>query len=302
MTSSDTLRFLSPSYLGDLDRFCLLRRSIRKHARCPVDHVVAVPRRDVSEFRRRLESDDAVRIVAQESVVGRVFYTPLWFRLVRSALGKYGWRMDGSRYAGRKGWIVQQIVKLSIPELFSDGPVAIVDSDLVFIRPFAVADLLPSRDSRLLLRAEPQYEEARQRFRMGRAREILRLAPGSTDHHYMAFPAIWYVDWVSSLRSYLEDTYCKPWQQVLFDAKSFSEYLLYGVFIEEILKPDNVHVRTDPFEIGIWHRKDFDALLSGELPRLPGITSEPLTLVVQSNIGMDVVSYAAAVERYVCSD
>ena len=299
MDSPTSLQFFSPSYRNDLERFVLLRKSIQRFAQCPILHVVAVPRRDVSAFAARLEGDEGVRIVPQETLVATSFYSPLWFRVVRRMLGKYAWRFADSKYAGRAGWIIQQIVKLSVPEVFGRGTVAILDSDLVFVRKFSVDDIVPANRTPILLRREPKSESGRHRAHMTRAREILKIAPGSTEHHYMAYPAIWHVDWVKSLRTHIERVYDKPWQQVLFEAKRFSEYQLYGIFVDEILKPEDLVHRTIPFEIGVWDRADFDAFMSGTRSPAQSGTLEPLTLVVQSNIGVSVSEYADAIEDFI---
>ena len=303
MTQSTHLQVLTPSYRGDLERFILLRRTIERFARCPVEHVVAVPQQDVGLFRDALRQDSGVRVVAQQDFVAPMFYAPAWSRFLQTRLGRRAWRLTQSRFGGRPGWIVQQIVKLSAPEVFADGPICIVDSDLLFIREFDAGDLCPASNVRVLIREEPDCESARHPSYMRKSRELLKLAPGSEDHHFMAFPAIWYGDWVLQLRDELERRQGKPWQQVLYDAGFFSEYLLYGVYLDEVLRPAGLEQRTVPLHVGVWDREGFDQFMRSPRLVLDSYPAEgaPLTLVVQSNIGMDPRTYADAVEAALLS-
>ncbi len=292
------LQFLTPSYRGDLDRFILLRRTVERFARCRVEHVAAVPRQDMALFRDALQHDTGVRVVAQQDFVAPIFYAPAWSRFLQEKLGRRAWRLTQTRFGGRPGWIVQQIVKLSAPEVFADGPVCVVDSDLLFIREFDVADLFPASGARVLMRLEPEKESAKHRNYMRKSRELLKLAPGSEDHHFMAYPAIWYMDWVRQLRDELERQHRKPWQQVLYDSGFFSEYLLYGVYLDEVLQPPDLEQRKAPLHVGIWDRDGFDRFMRSPRQILDSYPAgkAPLTLVVQSNIGMGPKSYANTIE------
>lgn len=296
MSEHKRLHFLTPSYRGDLDRFLLLRRSIRRFALDAVEHVVAVPRADIARFCERLAGDEGVRVVAQQDVVSPQFYARAWVPAVRRMLGPHAWRIDRSRYAGRPGWIVQQIVKLSAPEFFGDGAVCMVDSDLLFVRPFSRADLLPDGPVRLLLRVEPADESAMHRDHMRDARRLLGLPPGPTDHHYMAYPAVFYGEWVRQLRARLELVHSKPWQRVLREAETLSEYLLYGVFVEEILQPAALQVRRTPFHVGVWSPDDASRLASDPVGYVRGAPNAPMSMVFQSNLGLAVEEYREAVE------
>jgi hypothetical protein len=297
--SAPVTNFLSPSYVNDLERFMLLRRSIRRFASTPVHHVVAVPAKDMRVFEARLRDDQGVTVVPQQQFVSSIYYAAAWAGWLRRALGPYGWRLTRPQYAGRPGWIIQQIVKLSTPEIFGNERAVIVDSDLVFVRPFGNADFSPSRSGRLLLRVEPDTESAMHREHMRTARQLLALPPGADEHHYMAFPNIWYGDWVRALRAAIEMSSGKPWQQALFDTPTFSEYLLYGVFVEETLRPAEMQVRRRPFHVGIWNQADLAAFLQEPVGYLRARGNHPLALVVQSNLNMPVGAYEGAVEQLI---
>jgi hypothetical protein len=274
----------------------LCRRSIRRYAIDLVEHTVAVPAADVALFRDRLAGDPGVRVVAQQEVVSAQFYPRPWVPAVKKLLGRHVWRLDGTRYVGRPGWIVQQIVKLSAPEICGSGPVCLVDSDLVFVRTFGRHDLLPGDAQRVLVREDPAEESAMHRAHMENSRLLLGLPPGPTEHHYMAYPAVFYGDWVLQLRARLEQVHGKPWQQVLREAETLSEYLLYGVFVEEILQPANMQLRRVPSHVGVWNAPDVALFARDPVGFVRSAPADPITLVVQSTLGLPAPEYQRAIE------
>jgi len=281
--------FFTPSYINDLDRAVWMRRSINKFAKAEYRHFIAVPRRDIPAFKQALRGDRQVEIVCQEDAVSETFY-PDWLYRIASRFAKSQlWRLDS--HAGRAGWIIQQIVKLNCIHWVTDGAVAFIDSDLVFTKPFDAKDLGIEDAARTLVRVTPKDEASRHRAHINHAREILSLASGPSDHHYMAYPAIWYTDWIKQLHRYLEETSRTDWQSALHAAEHISEYSIYGVFVEEVLKPANLIVRTEPFHRIVWDRASFDELKSRMKSSDNLVGKNHLTLVVQSNLGITVSDY-----------
>lgn len=63
------------------------------------------------------------------------------------------WRFN--KYAGVRGWQLQQPIKLSLPKIVADGAAVILDSDVVFLRPFNDNDFaLTPGNKRIMLRME----------------------------------------------------------------------------------------------------------------------------------------------------
>lgn len=249
--------FVTPSYRGDLDRFTLLRRSVRRFLKERVRHLVMVPRADREMFVDANRDDADVAVLVQEDVVDRVFYPRPGFGLAAKLFPSQAWRLE--RFLGRRGWVIQQIVKLNAVAVCEAPTLVVIDSDCFFFRDFSVA-MFGAGERRLLLKQIPGNEAALHRRHINRAREILQLPPGSSDFHYMAYPAVLQRDWVLALHRYLEAKHGKPWQQVLYAAGSISEYSIYGIFVEEILKPDDLEIRIEPYNIGVWHKEELDNL------------------------------------------
>ncbi|MBW1793716.1 MAG: hypothetical protein JRJ38_04705 [Deltaproteobacteria bacterium] len=253
-------------------------------------HIVVVPREDVSLFKSILKGD-AVDIYVQNDLVDDIYYAKWFVDLIRRIAPNQLWRFN--KFAGRPGWIIQQIVKLNIPKIVDSHQVAILDSDVVFCRPFDDLHLDNQSGKRILVRREPKQESARHREHVKESRRILHLPEGNTDHHYMAWPCIWYPDWVKELTKYLGAIHGKFWQRVLYDAGTISEYNLYGVFVEEVLRPKNLRIRKESFHHIIWDEKSYNEMFSRPLK----IDNDKICLVIQSNLSVSVDTYKKYVEK-----
>ncbi len=294
------ITFFTPSFRGDLERFALLRRSIRLFQPTAIRHVVAVPVSDLPIFEQELAGDTDIELIVQQSLVPSFFYGTRLHRLVERHFPTQAWRL--SSQAGRSGWIIQQIVKLSAASVVQDGAIVFFDSDCFLLRRFLVTEFGKEESDRLLVRNEPTVESARHREHIAAARKLLGLGSGPTEHHYMACPAIWYPDWLTALHQHLEQLHHKPWQRVLFEAGLISEYSIYGVFVEEVLKPADLRVATREYHRGVWSVDDLPRLLSGHFLDDEEAVDRPLTMVVQSNLSIPVHEYLAAAERYMVTD
>ena len=177
-------------------------------------------------------------------MVHRIYYPDLLYKLVATLAPSQTWRVD--LRGGLPGWMVQQIIKLNCMHWVGDGALVLVDSDVIFTRPFTLADLGLDGADRTLVRITPLSESSRHRRTLQRSRRLLGLPDGPTEHHYMSSPTVWYTDWADKLKAHLQQVSGMNWQRALFLAQEFSEYTLYGLFVEEVLKPDGLQVRTRP--------------------------------------------------------
>ncbi|NDP46981.1 MAG: hypothetical protein GZ085_01060 [Sulfuriferula multivorans] len=282
--------FFSPSYIGDLERMVWLRRSIEAFQVTPTRHVIAVPRQDLGAFQNALGRSSEVELVFQEDLVDPCFYPDILYRLAKKFAPGQSWRLDTR--AGKPGWIVQQIVKLSSNRLINDGPIIFLDSDLFFYRRFSLKDDLGLHDGkRVLVRINQEGGSAPHRHHAANSWRFFGLPESPTNNAYMAYPAIWYPDWLSQMQQHIESLKSMPWQKALLAVDfNISEYTLYGVFIDEVLKPDNLTVRDRSFDLIAWDRASFDAIRSEVLSGRP-LPADKLTLCLQSNLHIPVSEY-----------
>ena len=282
--------FFSPSYIGDLERMVWLRRSIEAFHPTPRRHIVAVPRKDLKAFRNALGYASEVEFICQEEFVDPGFYPDAMYRLVRKIAPSQTWRLHA--HAGKPGWIVQQIVKLSSNRLITDEPIIFLDSDIVFYRRFSLEhDLGLGNNKRVMVRILPEGEGAKHRHHIIHSRRFFGLPDGPTDATYMGYPAIWYADWLTAMQQHIERLKGKTWQKALLEVDfPISEYTLYGVFIEEVLKPHLLTLRDHPFNLIAWDRTSFDALKATVMSD-QALPSQKIALCLQSNLHIPVSEY-----------
>lgn len=284
------------SYIKDLERAVWMRRSVRRFLKESCRHVIAVPDPDMPAFRHHFRDDPLAEIVSQNDAVSHVFYPNRLHRLVNRFARSQLWRFE--KHAGRPGWIIQQIAKLNCTHWIREGAVVFIDSDVIFTRPFDLHELGINSDYRTLIRITPQDEASRHRDHLIRAREILSLPAGSTEHHYMSNPAVWYADWLEALHTHLEQTSQTDWQTALFRASHISEFTIYGAFVEEALKPANLQLTTTPYHSGAWDLEALDALRTKSLDEADA-TRHGLVMVIQSNIGIPLDEYEEILRRII---
>jgi len=249
------------------------------------------------EFRSALKDDKDVEIVSQQDVVSELFYPDFLYKLIGKIAKHQLWRFE--KHAGRPGWIIQQIVKLACNHWVDEGAVVFIDSDLIFIRPFDLMDLGLTDTTRTLVRITPKDESSKHRSHVDQSRRILSLPPGSSEHHYMAYPTIWYVDWLKELHNYIQNTANSDWQKAMYTAKHISEYTIYGVFVEEVLKPANLSIRARPFNIIAWDLASFESTKTRML-NAEDSEDDRISLVIQSNLKIPTSAYEDLLRHIIC--
>lgn len=282
--------FFTPSYIGDLARVIWLRRSIEAFHETHRRHIVAVPRQDLKAFQNALGHSKEVELICQEELVDPGFYPDSLYKLTKKLAPGQVWRLDS--HAGKPGWIIQQIVKLSSNRLIKSGPIIFLDSDIFFYRRFSLEkDLGLHEGKRVLVRILPESESGKHRHHIANSRRFFELPKGQTDTTYMATPAIWHPNWLSQMQRHIENLKGKPWQMALLAADfNISEYTLYGVFVDEVLKPDNLTVRDHSFDLIAWDRASFDTIRSDVLNNR-SLPAEKFSLCIQSNLNIPISDY-----------
>ena len=279
--------FFTPSYRGDIDRIKIMRQSILYFVKENLPHYIVVPKEDINLFKNSFASDESVTILTQNDYVDNIFYPTKLYNFINTLTPSQSWRI--SKQSGRPGWIIQQIVKLNIPNIIEEDAALIVDSDVFFIKPFSIFDIVDSSfNTRVLIRQHPLNESAMQRKHIAKSREILAIPPGNTDFHYMSWPVVYYKDWGKLLLEYIQKKHDHSWQNVLYDTNIFSEYSIYGIYLDEILKPNDLNVVEKSFYQGIWDRNDFNQFIAGKF----NLNQNIFCIVVQSNLSIPVESYS----------
>jgi Family of unknown function (DUF6492) len=223
------------SFRGDLEICRLLCVSFDRFVPDSFVHSLYVPAADVPLFadletRRR-------RVMTQESLL------PFWFR--KAPLPPPRWRER--LFLPRRnvyltpfslpvrGWIAQQIMKISATLASEHEVVAHIDSDTAFVRPLSMADLTRGdkvrfcRDQQVL-----EFPAHRQWYKA--AGRLVGLPEGEHYHAgYIQNLVVWRRSVVEALTKRIEATTGRDWLVTLARTPHFAEYVLYGLFVDYVL-------------------------------------------------------------------
>ena len=295
--TSTIASLITCSFSGDLEICRLLCRSIDRFVPEEISHSLYVPARDIPLFAPLTTGRRA--ILAQEDLLPRWFWkaplpSPKWRARLR--LPRRNVYITPVSLPVR-GWIAQQIMKISATLQARTDIVAHLDSDNVIIRPLTAAHLI--RNGKVRFHADPAVVglESHRPWYIAAAR-LLGLPPG---HYYSADYIDQFVVWrrsvTESMVARIEATMGHDWQAALARTPAFAEYVLYGMFVERVLGPDAAGVFVEP-------RSLCHALWTGSIAKaeeedafLGALQPEQIACVIQSTIPMTLVERARVFTR-----
>jgi len=248
----NTIAVLTPSFRPDYKRLLSLHQSVLEFTDDSVVHHVIVPRRDLSLFRPHESSRLRVwseadflpaGFVATDAFAAAVKKIPFLPAMVRfSALNvRRPWPPV-------RGWVLQQLLKLSAGTKLGADSVVIIDSDVVLLRPMP-ADLF-FRAGTVRLYEKPEAITAgmdRHRLWTQTAHRLLGLpAPDSTAYpDYVAGIVTWVPELLSECLARIELVTGTPWACAVGAQLHFSEFILYGTYVRHFAS-DQQRSFTEP--------------------------------------------------------
>jgi hypothetical protein len=276
--TNDTLAIITCSYGPDAHRCRRLCRSIDRFVPEHIEHCVIVPHRDYSLFAdlhggRR-------RVLATEDIVpGGFTRLPLarkWW------LGPGGWPV--------RGWIMQQITKLSANYAVDAELLQFADSDLEFVRPFDLSLIHNGTQLRLHLIPGASCQQPHLSWHH-RAAKLLGVEARYFGSDYVGQLITWRRSNLAALQQHLEATHAAPWYQPISRSLQFSEYILYGAYSQHILgEAANGHFYCpDDICHCCWFAEDAERLGNGEA----AISNRAQAILLQSNLGLKPQQEAA---------
>ena len=237
---------ITPAYIRDAPLLDLACAQLDRF--CPgVEHIIVASRQTARMFRH-LESGTRKIIRIEDVIRPFTWRAPVNYRKRELYFYKGVRPVDG--------WVMQQLIKLAAPD-FTDADLLLnLDSDVFFIRPFAPGDFVDEGRVRLL--RKPASLAGFQRVWHMRARALFGLPPHGAEPDYVGSLIAWRRDVVLELRQRLGAS----WLDVMTREKTFSEYTLYGTFVEKMLggAPDRQFVSNVEVCLNSW-----DWLQEGDL-------------------------------------
>jgi hypothetical protein len=240
----------------DRGLFELLARSIDELVDTSIPHRVVVPRHDLPVFQRFISNRR--EILAQEDVLP--FHT-LKIPALPNAAARLSQTLRRPVYLDRRlrmirGWVLQQALKIEMSRLAEEDLVLHVDSDVFFIRRLDLHDLL--REGRLpFFRAtgvtsNPAHSGwIRAAEQMLGLPEILEYKP-----HYIENCVPWQPDALRTMTARLEEVHSRAWHDVLLEQMSFSEYYVYGLFLDRIRGTEGFYTERTDFCHSFWPEQE----------------------------------------------
>lgn len=284
MTPSFTL--ITPTYLPDLARAELLVDSVQRC--CPdLPHRLIVDDGDLKHFRHL--GDRAEIVVSQDLL-------PWW---VRRLPGRRSvWASLRSRPC--RGWIVQQILKITAAAQMVHDVAIFCDSDVVFVRRFSPLATLREQEqsappSVALLDVEFVNDEVRAWTRT--ARELLGIDEAELPARgHVGNLICWRGENVRAMTARIEHVTGVDWRAALMRRHTFSEYVLYGAFVRGVLGyPAAGHHPSDaPLVKASWGRDlHDDDTMADFFAKLDPTT---VAAMVHSKDGIEPTNYRRLVE------
>lgn len=230
-SSGRSAAIVTASYAGDFERCRLLCETVDARVTGAARHYLLVAGHDVALFRR-LETRRRVVIDERDLL-------PSWLRAFPDPLSLFRrpvWL--STRTMPLRGWHVQQLRRIAVADHVPEDALVYCDSDVAFVRPFDCASLWTGSALRLYRRDDALAgasgkDHARWWANAGSALALPDDRPPG--HDYISTLIAWRRETVSSMMRHIESRHGRHWIAVVAAARRFSECILYGRYVDEVL-------------------------------------------------------------------
>lgn len=268
---------VTPSYMLDKNRCVLLSKSIDRWVDVSIDHIVIVPKKDIAAFS---SLPTRSTVVSVESILPKIVWQlPMshrwWLTLFSLPV---------------RGWIMQQIVKISSVVALDYDAYVFVDSDIVIVKHVSPKLFVSDGHVRFYRVSGAGNTEMHARWHRSAAKLL-----GLDSRDYFGADYIGpFVSWdpftTERMLKRIESVQNKHWFTTLCNTLHFSEYVLYGIY-KDYLTEDRSRFFEDDQNLchccwinHIDSRKQLEDFASA-------IQEKHIAVLVQSNLGFDVDEY-----------
>lgn len=273
MTIEQKFCLVTVTYAGDLERFERLCISIDK-TMPDIVHYVLIDRVDYDNFapmasakRQILTTDQILPQLKYFSFRGKRYWLSLWGAIVRP-------------------WIFQQLIKIKFTASLYEDMAVIVDSDAIFIKPITPDALYRSDKAMLYHMPGAANKVTHQKWHIAAAKALNIPVKNYFGSDYISTAVPWKPDVVRMMIDHMDCQHRRPWYAVLASYFRFSEYIIYGVFNNEVRGPhqDLLQRTTDELCHCSWH---YDLTDSHQVDKFVNdFEDHHVAVLVQSNLGM----------------
>jgi hypothetical protein len=223
--STGEIAIVTPSFARDFELCRALNDSVMQFVPAPTKHYIFVDRCDLALFRG-LEGTRTV-IAAIEDILPR--------GLFKVPFSKKWWLSISALYPA-KGWLVQQLAKLSAIRVLKERVVINMDSDVRFIRPVSL-DLFACGGQTRLYRKPGGIISGMKH--VGWHQNVCRLLGVEPDtipmDDYVGNVISWNRSTALDACARVEAVTGLPWHVAFTRGRRVSEYLLYGLYVDKVV-------------------------------------------------------------------
>ena len=290
-------RLVTCSYSGDFELAKMLCESVDRHAPPSIGHSLFVPERDLGLFAPLATPSRTIE--TQESLL------PRWMWKVPLPGPRWRARLHLPRRnvyltpfsAPVRGWIAQQIMKISLAVAAPSEIVVHLDSDNVLVRPLTI-DQLERRGCVRLYRNPDKVDLATHRVWHRAAGALLGLPPSDFyGAEYIDQLVVWRRAVARGLVARIEEIGGRDWRATLARTPHFAEYILYGVFADRVLGLEAAGLVAEPQSLchSRWEEAFHGA--ADEAAFVAALRPEHVSCLVQSSIALSIADRRRLSER-----
>ncbi|NRP14659.1 DUF6492 family protein [Marinobacterium sp. xm-a-152] len=281
-SQSDQLALITCSYGPDLDRCKRLCESVDRFVDSIYEHVLIVPKRDLKKFLTLV--NERRRVVSVESVVPDSFiqlpFSNKWW------LGAWGFPT--------RGWVMQQITKLSAGFSTKAKTLMFVDSDLQFIRPLDLS--LIEQSGRTRLHSIPGDMDYGVHLKWhAKAGELLGCDTAYAGSDYVGQLITWDRETLMAMLRDISRETGTHWTRAIARSLTVSEYILYGMYVTRVLGIN----RSNHYETSkdlchcCWDSESAKAVSNGTAK----VDPSAIAVLIQSNLSFTTDEEAELIDK-----
>lgn len=282
LRETPTAAVVTASYAPDFERCRLLCETVDRHVSGVAHHYILVEHRDVALFRQ-LETN-------RRTVVDERELLPHWLRAFDDPLSLFRRRIWLSlKTQPLRGWHVQQLRRIAIAAHAREDVLIFCDSDVAFLKPFDCGAFWHDGKVRLFRRDGVLADEGHEEHRIWsrNAGAALGIDPSRTStHDYISTLIAWRRDTVLAMCGQIEKVHARCWVEVVGSARKFSECMIYGRYVDDLLSGAGHFHGSEEFCRVHWTG---EALSDDEFRRfIAAMAPEQVAIGMQSFIGTDI--------------
>lgn len=234
--SAGDIAIVTPSFARDFKICRALNESVLRFLPHTAKHYLFVDRCDLALFRTLEESRTVVAAIEDVLPHG----------LLKVPFSKKWWISTAALYPA-KGWLVQQLAKLSAPHVLKERVVVNMDSDVRFIRPVELSLFI--RDGQTRLYRKPGGVVAGMQHVHWYYNTCQLLGVEADDvlpmNDYVGNMISWNRELVLEACARVQAVTGLPWHVPFTRKRKVAEQLLYGLYIEKVVGPQSARVWID---------------------------------------------------------